>query len=213
GVGGALAQEGVEPEVIVVDDASTDDSAEVAQRYADADPRVKLIRHTVNTNHVVAFNDGYAEATGEFIVRVDADDMLTPGSLARSVALFDAYPSVGLVYGYPRHFTTQAPPEPVAGPAPSWTVRSGAAWEAGPGPPRARGRGAGGGLPGVRPRPYRHDGRGRLRGVRARHVRGHRAAARVAGAAAPPTGRCTPVAVRADVPRPRGAPPAAARVA
>src|SRR5438874_11851716 len=129
-VGGALAQEGVEPEVIVVDDASTDDSAEVAQRYADADPRVKLIRHTVNTNHVVAFNDGYAEATGEFIVRVDADDMLTPGSLARSVALFDAYPSVGLVYGYPRHFTTQARPEPVAGPAQSWTVWSGADWVA-----------------------------------------------------------------------------------
>jgi hypothetical protein len=116
--------------VIVVDDASIDDSAAVAQRFAHADPRVTVLLHQHNTHHVIAFNDGYAAATGEFIVRLDADDLLTPGSLARSVALFDAFPSVGLVYGNPRHFTTTNPPQPRVGPPRSWSVWSGADWVA-----------------------------------------------------------------------------------
>jgi hypothetical protein len=128
-VGSALAQHEVEPEVIVVDDASTDDSAEVAARYAAEDPRVTLIRHTKNTGHVVAFNDGLAAATGEFIVRLDADDLLTPGALARAVALFDNHPNVGLVYGHPRHFTTPVPPQPRAG-IRAWSLWTGRDWVA-----------------------------------------------------------------------------------
>jgi hypothetical protein len=125
-VNSALSQEGVEVEVIIVDDASTDDSAEVAGRLA-CDPRVVVIRHRRNTGHVVAFNDGYAAATGEFIVRLDADDLLTVGTLARSVALFDAFPRVGLVYGHPLHFTGDVPLKPrtkVRG----WSVWSGQDW-------------------------------------------------------------------------------------
>lgn len=126
----ALAQEGVDPKVIVVDDASTDDSAAVAQRFADTDSRVAVLRHRQNRGPVMAFNDGYATATGEFIVRLDADDMLTPGSLARSVALLDAFPSVGLVYGHPRHFTTRVPPEPRVARVRSWSIWSGVDWVA-----------------------------------------------------------------------------------
>lgn len=129
-IGSAVAQDGVEPEVIVVDDASTDDSAAVAQRFADADPRVTVLRHQQNSGPMIAFNDGYSAATGEFIVRLDADDLLTPGSLARSVALFEAFPCVGLVYGHPRHFTTTTPPAPRVGSARSWSVWSGADWVA-----------------------------------------------------------------------------------
>jgi hypothetical protein len=126
-LGSALSQEGVDVEVIVVNDASTDDSAEVAGRYAKDDPRVTVINHESNTGHVVAFNDGLAAATGEFIVRLDADDLLTPGSLARAVAVFDQFPDVGLVYGHPNHF--EGPP-PLAEPAPvrGWTIWSGGDW-------------------------------------------------------------------------------------
>ncbi len=129
-IGSAIAQEGVEPEVVVVDDASTDNSAAVAQRFADADSRVALLRHRQNSGPMIAFNDGYAAATGEFIVRLDADDLLTPGSLSRSVALLDAFPSVGLVYGHPRHFTTKVPPKPRVGPVRSWSIWSGVDWAA-----------------------------------------------------------------------------------
>ncbi|WFE30194.1 glycosyltransferase family 2 protein [Solwaraspora sp. WMMD791] len=123
----ALSQEGVDVEVIIVDDASTDDSARVAEEFVRADPRVRLIRHRDNTGHVVAFNDGLAEASGAYIHRLDADDLLTPGALARAVALFEEFPSVGLVYGHPRHFVT-SPPPPAQSTVRSWTVWSGADW-------------------------------------------------------------------------------------
>lgn len=125
----ALEQDGADIEVIIVNDASTDDSATVADRYAEADPRVRVVHHERNTGHVVAFNDGLARATGEFIVRLDADDLLTPGSVARAVALFERYPKVGLVYGHPRHFEESQRPEPRIG-VRSWTVWSGRDWVA-----------------------------------------------------------------------------------
>ncbi len=132
-VGSALAQQGVTVDVIVVDDASTDDSLAVAHTLAHADARVRVLEHTVNQGPVRTFNDGLALATGEFLVRLDADDLLTPGSLARSVALARAYPSVGLVYGHPVHFTTTTTDDgPAPGPARtrarSWTVWPGQEW-------------------------------------------------------------------------------------
>jgi hypothetical protein len=127
-VGSTLSQTGVEVEVIIVDDASIDNSANIAERLADEDSRIIVLRHQQNCGHVVAFNNGYAIATGEFIVRLDADDMLTPGCLARAVALFDAFPSVGLVYGHPRHFTTTVPPKPNVARARSWSIWSGVDW-------------------------------------------------------------------------------------
>jgi hypothetical protein len=123
----ALDQRDVEPEVIVVDDASADDSAAIAQRLAAANPRVMVIRHETNRGATATFNAGYAAATGEFIVRLDSDDQLTPGSLARAVALFDAFPGVGLVYGHPVHFTAADPPAARQA-VRSWSVWSGTDW-------------------------------------------------------------------------------------
>lgn len=104
-----LGQEEVDVEVIVVDDASTDTSADVVARMAAADPRVSLVRHRVNQGPVATFNEGLALATGEFLVRLDADDLLTPGSLARAVDVCRSFPGVGLVYGRPVHFTGEPP--------------------------------------------------------------------------------------------------------
>ncbi|MFC4784703.1 oligosaccharide flippase family protein [Nocardioides sp. MAHUQ-72] len=100
----ALEQQGCDVEVIVVDDASTDASGRVADRLAREDPRVRVLHHLTNQGPVATFNDGLAVATGEFLVRLDADDLLTPGSLARSAAVCRARPDVGLVYGHPVHF-------------------------------------------------------------------------------------------------------------
>jgi hypothetical protein len=127
-VGSCLSQRSVDVEIIIVDDASTDDSAAVADGLAARDPRVRVIRNATNQNHVRTFNNGYAVASGEFIVRLDADDLLTPGSLARAIALFDAHPSVGLVYGNPRHFETAEPPQPHTSGHLSWTVWAGQRW-------------------------------------------------------------------------------------
>jgi len=126
-VGSALSQAGVRVDVVVVDDASTDDSLAVAGRLAAADPRVAVLAHPRNRGPVATFNDGLARATGEFLVRLDADDLLTPGSLARSVAVARAYPSVGLVYGHPVHFAGE-PPRTARTRARRWTVWPGRRW-------------------------------------------------------------------------------------
>ncbi len=123
----AVTQDHVDPQVIIVDDASTDDSKAVAHRLAAADPRVSVIAQQRNGGPAAAFNRGYAAATGEFIVRLDADDLLTPGSLARSAALFDAFPDVGLVYGHPVHFTG-TPPATTRQRVRSWSVWPGLDW-------------------------------------------------------------------------------------
>jgi hypothetical protein len=122
-----LTQRGVEVEVIVVDDASTDDSADVARTLAARDSRVRLVSNPQNLGMVGTFNNGLATATGEFLVRLDADDLLTPGSLARAAALFEAFPEVGLVYGHPVHFETPAPPAH-RDRASSWEVLAGSEW-------------------------------------------------------------------------------------
>jgi glycosyltransferase involved in cell wall biosynthesis len=87
---------------------------------------VRLVEHDVNLGAVRTFNDGLALITGDYVVRLDADDLLTPGSLARAAAVMEATPSVGLVYGHPLHFT-HALPRPRQTPR-RWTVWSGAEW-------------------------------------------------------------------------------------
>lgn len=123
----ALGQCGVDVEVIIVDDRSTDDSREVAARLVDRHPQVRIILNETNVGHVESFNAGWRASTGEFVVKLDADDLLTPDSLSRAVALFEAHPSVGLVYGHPRHFSTTEPPRPRASNV-RWTVWKGMDW-------------------------------------------------------------------------------------
>lgn len=127
-VASALAQEGVDVDVVIVDDASTDDSVEVAQRLCERDGRVALVRHLENRGHVESANEALARATGTYVVKLDADDLLTPGSLARSVALMEARPEVVFCYGHPERFTGSAVPAVPPGGARSWTVWDGDAW-------------------------------------------------------------------------------------
>jgi glycosyltransferase involved in cell wall biosynthesis len=125
-VNSALSQDGVEVDVVVVDDRSTDDSVAVARALAAEHPAVRVLAHETNQGPVATFNDGLEFVSGEFLVRLDADDLLTPGSLARAAALARAYPSIGLVYGHPRHFTGDPPAPRVR--VRSWTIWPGRHW-------------------------------------------------------------------------------------
>ncbi len=68
-------------ELILVDDGSTDGSAEICDRYAAEDERVKAI-HTHNRGVSSARNTGLDEACGEWIVFVDSDDYVSPRYLS-----------------------------------------------------------------------------------------------------------------------------------
>ncbi|MEM1105048.1 MAG: glycosyltransferase family 2 protein [Pseudomonadota bacterium] len=84
-----LAQKGVALELIVVDDASGDDTLRAAERAAAGDPRLVLDRLPVNSGPSAARNRAIALATGRYLAVVDCDDTLEPGRLARLVAFAD----------------------------------------------------------------------------------------------------------------------------
>lgn len=107
-----LRQETVDVRVIIVDDSSTDDSLAIAEALAVKDNRIRVFARHVNGGPVATFNEGLAAVEGKYIVRLDADDLLTPGSLLRSVAVAETYPGVGLVYGHPLHFEGNQLPAP-----------------------------------------------------------------------------------------------------
>jgi hypothetical protein len=122
-----LTQQGVVVDVVVVDDASTDGTADLVEELAALDPRVRLVARPTNGGPVAAFNEGLRHVSGTYVVRLDADDLLTQGALARATDLMDEVSSVGLVYGRPRHFTGVVP---VVRPrqARSWSIWPGAEW-------------------------------------------------------------------------------------
>ena len=97
-VSSILAQQGAhEFEIIVVDDASTDDSGALLDSFAD--PRIRIIRHARNQGHAATVNDGLAAARGEYVARIDGDDRYRPQFLDSVLPIFAAHPEVGLVYG------------------------------------------------------------------------------------------------------------------
>jgi len=94
-----LEQRDVDVEVLVIDDASTDASAEIAQRLAARDPRVEVRDHARNRGHIGTYNEGLDWVRGDYLLLLSADDKLVPGALARAVRVLDEHPSVGLVFG------------------------------------------------------------------------------------------------------------------
>ena len=88
---------GYDFEIIVVDDASTDDSQSVVRSYTDG--RVHFIFHERNLGHAATVNDAMAAARGDYIARIDADDRYRPNFLTDTLKIFDKFPEVGLVYG------------------------------------------------------------------------------------------------------------------
>lgn len=81
-------------ELIVIDDGSTDGSASILKTYRDH--RIKVIRHSVNQGLSSALNRGLEVCVGEFIARMDADDVAMPNRLARQVGFLQEHPETGV---------------------------------------------------------------------------------------------------------------------
>lgn len=80
-----MRQANVRFEIVVVDDASTDDTRNVVAAFGD--PRIRLIRNATPTGPSAARNRGAEEARGEWLAFVDDDDLWAPTKLARQVGL------------------------------------------------------------------------------------------------------------------------------
>jgi glycosyltransferase involved in cell wall biosynthesis len=98
-------------QIIVVDDASTDSSADLVLRYARADSRVALLRMPCNGGAAQARNWGALHASHDLLAFLDADDEYLPGALAAANAFLAQNPkqvSVRLdveYVGFPREIT------------------------------------------------------------------------------------------------------------
>jgi glycosyltransferase involved in cell wall biosynthesis len=104
-VGSVLTQENVDVRVLVIDDASSDETAQVGAELVAADRRVEFRRHEVNRGHIATYNEGLLKwSKADYCVLLSADDILTPGSLGRAVSIMNADPKIGMVYGPTVHF-------------------------------------------------------------------------------------------------------------
>jgi glycosyltransferase involved in cell wall biosynthesis len=122
-------QAGVDVRVLIIDDASPDNSGEIARKIAARDSRVEVIVHSANKGHIATYNEGLLEwAAGDYCVLMSADDRLVPGALQRAKDLLDAHPSVGFVYGRSVWFNDGAKLPAARTTLRGWSVWPGQEW-------------------------------------------------------------------------------------
>ncbi|QLL63826.1 glycosyltransferase family 2 protein [Sinorhizobium mexicanum] len=85
-VDSALAQDHPHTEVIVVDDASSDESPAIIRKYGD---RIRACLRPANGGHAAAFNTGFAASSGDIVFFLDADDYLYPTAVSEVVNAWD----------------------------------------------------------------------------------------------------------------------------
>ncbi|MEY3288676.1 MAG: hypothetical protein RLZZ419_918 [Pseudomonadota bacterium] len=90
-------------ELIIVDDASTDKTPALITQFANADSRIRTIRHETNRKLPAALNTGFAEAKGDYLTWTSDDNCYRPQALAAMVAFLESHPFVNIVYS---DFTT-----------------------------------------------------------------------------------------------------------
>lgn len=91
-----LAQSFHDFELLLVDDGSTDDSPRIIDRYAALDCRIRVLRQP-NRGLIASLNRIIAAARGDYIARMDGDDIALPERFARQLAFLDAHPDHGVV--------------------------------------------------------------------------------------------------------------------
>ena len=86
---------GISLEIIIVDDCSTDDSLKLLEMFKDD---ITLVKHAKNLGVAAASNSGIKHSTGDYIIRLDADDFLNKYALQILSSLLDENEDYGFVY-------------------------------------------------------------------------------------------------------------------
>lgn len=93
----ALKQTYTNMEIIIVDDASGDNTGEIVKGIEDS--RIKYIKHETNKGGAAARNTGIDEAKGEYVAFLDSDDVWLPEKIEKQVKLFErSDPKIGVIY-------------------------------------------------------------------------------------------------------------------
>jgi len=113
--------------VLIIDNASTDDSVEVAQQLAAEDRRVEVVAHRRNLGLHASWNEGIDWANSKYFMILCADDLLAPGTLASAVSVMERHPQAGFAYGRAAWVRPQDPMPMLDAdiPAATWQVVTG----------------------------------------------------------------------------------------
>jgi glycosyltransferase involved in cell wall biosynthesis len=96
-----LAQGDAVAELIVIDDASSDDSVAVIEAALQGHPNARLLRNATNRGAIATLNRGIEEAKSDFVLLAAADDIYLPGMLAACLRALASNPDAALVCGTP----------------------------------------------------------------------------------------------------------------
>lgn len=99
-IGCALKQTVPFDEIIIIDDASKDDSIAVIERAIAGVPQARLIKHAQNQGVVASLNEGVATATGDFVYLMAADDTYSPHIVEWCRDAVVQFPDVALIAGH-----------------------------------------------------------------------------------------------------------------
>src|ERR1019366_7969474 len=91
-----LAQTFMDYEFIIIDDGSTDDTQMILKHYETQHENLRVITRA-NKGLTATLNEGLAQARGEFLARMDADDIALPKRLGKQVAYLCAHPETVLL--------------------------------------------------------------------------------------------------------------------
>jgi glycosyltransferase involved in cell wall biosynthesis len=94
-----LTQDCVNLRVLIIDNASTDNSVEIAQELAAKDQRIEIVARQKNLGPQKSWNDAIDWTSGDYFMVLCSDDMLTSGALSRSVSIMEQHPDVSVAMG------------------------------------------------------------------------------------------------------------------
>lgn len=103
-IASAFEQTRVPDEIIVVDDCSTDDTAQIVRDFPDSDQRIRFLCTPKNSGSAVARNLGIQQASGEFIALLDADDLWLPDHVATVAGLLEGCEQAALAFSLTEAF-------------------------------------------------------------------------------------------------------------
>jgi glycosyltransferase involved in cell wall biosynthesis len=98
-----LTQDEPDFEFLIIEDGSSDGSADIIRRFSGADSRVRAIFHKRNAGLAATLNEGLHEARCEFVARMDQDDAALPNRLSTQILFLRARPQIAVAGSFVYH--------------------------------------------------------------------------------------------------------------
>jgi glycosyltransferase involved in cell wall biosynthesis len=103
-------------EIVIVDDASTDDSAQILKEKFSEDPQITLVLKEKNEGQLSAFNEGFIASTGDVIFFLDSDDIYEPNYLEEALKVYNENKDCDFLFCGQQNIGDYAPKEDVSKP-------------------------------------------------------------------------------------------------